>query len=105
MKVWFLVFCCCTTGAVDIRLMDDYSTDSFILSFIRFSCRFGYPRWVLPDEGSQLIKGCKDMEYSFIDVQQNLSIEHGVDFKPCPVGAHNVHGKVERKIKQVKKSL
>ena len=37
------------------------------------------------------------MEYSFIDVQQNLSIEHGVDFKPCPVGAHYVHGKVERK--------
>ena len=104
-KVWFLVFCCCTTGAVDIRLMDDYSTDSFILSFIRFSCRFGYPRWVLPDEGSQLIKGCKDMEYSFIDVQENLSIEHGVDFKPCPVGAHYVHGKVERKIKQIKKSL
>ena len=64
-KVWFLVFCCCTTGAVDVRLMDDYSTDSFILAFIRFSCRYGYPRWVLPDEGSQLVKGCKDMEYSF----------------------------------------
>ena len=96
-KVWVLVFCRCTTGAVDIRLMDDYSTDSFILSFIRFSCRFGYSRWVLPEEGSQLIKGCKDMEYLFIDVQQNLSIEHGIDSKPCPVGAHYVHGKVERK--------
>ena len=85
--------------------MDDYSTDSFILAFIRFSCRYGYPKWVLPDEGSQLVKGCKEMEYSFIDAQQKLSIEYGVEYKPCPVGAHYVHGKVERKIKQIKKSL
>ena len=94
-KVWFIVFCCCTTGAVDVRLMDDYSTDSFILAFIRFSCRYGYPKWVLPDEGSQLV----------IDAQQKLSIEYGVEYKPCPVGEHYVHGKVERKIKQIKKSL
>ena len=29
---------------------------------------------------------------------------YGVDF-PCPVGAYYVHGKVERKIKEVKKSV
>ena len=33
MKVWFLIFCCCTTGqggggGVDIRVLEDYSTDS-----------------------------------------------------------------------------
>ena len=59
-KVWFLIYCCCTTGAVDLRVMDDYSTDSFVQSFIRFSCRFGYPKHVLPDAGSQLGKGCED---------------------------------------------
>ena len=52
-KVWFLVFCCSTTGAVDVRVMEDYSTDAFILAFIRFSCRFGYPKCMLPDEGSR----------------------------------------------------
>ena len=104
-KVWFLIFCCCTTGAVDVRVMDDYSTDAFVEGFIRFSCRFGYPKTVLPDEGSQLVKGCKDMEYSFIDSKQVLHREFGVDFRTCPVGAHYVHGKVERKIQQVKKSL
>ena len=104
-KVWFVVFVCCTTGAVDIRLMEDYTTDSFVLAFIRFSCRFGYPKWVLPDEGSQLVKGCKDMEYSFIDAQHRLSLEYGVEYTACPVGAHYVHGKVERKIQHVKKSL
>ena len=51
-KVWFLMFCCCTTGAIDIRTMEDYSSDSVVMAFIRFSCRYGYPKYVLPDDGS-----------------------------------------------------
>ena len=104
-KVWFLVFCCCSTGAVDIRLLEDYSTDSFVLSFIRFSCHFGYPKYLLPDSGSQLVKGCQDMNYSFSDSKQKLYIEYGTQYVVCPVGAHYTHGKVERKIKQIKKCV
>ena len=59
----------------------------------------------MPDEGSQLIKGCKSMQISFIDIQQQLSREHGVEFKTCPVHVHNVHGKVERKIQHIKNSI
>ena len=98
-KVWFLVFCCCTTGAVDVRVMEDYSTDAFIQAFIRFSCRFGYLKCMLPDEGSQLVKGCQNMTYSFTGSKQRLSVEYGVQYMACPVGAHYVHGKVERKIR------
>ena len=104
-KVWFLIFCCCTTGAIDIEIMEDYSTDAFVLGFIRFSCRFGYPRYLLPDPGSQLIKGCDEMSYSFVDTKQRLFGEFGVDYRPSPVGAHYNHGKVERKIREVKKCV
>ena len=104
-KVWFVIFCCCTTGAIDIRVMEDYSTDAFVQGFIRFSCRAGYPRYLLPDPGSQLVKGCQDMRYSFVDTKQRLFNEHGVDYIPCPVGAHYMHGKVERKIREVRKSV
>ena len=45
------------------------------------------------------------MMYSFVDTQQVLFVEYGVDFVPCPVGAHYMHGKVERKIREVKKSV
>ena len=31
--------------------------------------------------------------------------EHGVEFQVCPVGAHYMHGKVERKIRHVKESF
>ena len=105
LKIWFLIFCCCTTGAISIQAMEDYSTTSFIQGFVRFSCRYGYPRHLLPDSGSQLIKGCEDMQYSYVDSRQVLSVEYGVDFSPCPVGSHYFHGRVERKIREVKKSV
>ena len=105
LKVYFVVFVCTVTGAVDVRVMENYTTESFILAFSRFSCRFGYPKMMMPDEGSQLIKGCQDMILSYTDLCQKLSTEYGVEFKTCPVGAHYVHGKVERKIQQIKKSL
>ena len=98
-KIWFVVFCCITTSAIDIRVMEDYSTESFLLAFTRFSCRVGYPKLLLPDEGSQLVKGCKSMILSFID------LKYGVGFETCPVGDHYMHGKVEQKIQQVKKSI
>ena len=104
-KVWVVVFCCSTVGAIDCKVMEDYSTDSFILAFIRFSCRYGYPKNLHPDYGSQLLKGCRDMVLSYADMKHKLNVEYGVNFEACPVGLHYVHGKVERKIQQIKMSL
>ena len=84
--------------------MEDYSTSSFILAFTRFSCKVGYPKRLLPDAGSQLVKGCKSMKITFSDLQGQLH-EFGVLFEVCPVGSHYMHGKVERKIKHVKESF
>ena len=103
-KIWFVIFCCSTTGAVDLKVMDDYSTPSFVLAFTRFSCKVGYPKKLLPDAGSQLVKGCENMKIVFTDVKSKLS-ELGVEYDLCPVGAHYMHGKVERKIKHVKDSF
>ena len=61
LKIWIVVFVCTVTGAIDCRIMENYDTQSFILAFTRFSCRFGYPKMLMPDEGSQLMRECKDM--------------------------------------------
>ena len=103
-KIWFVVFVCCTTGAVDLKVTEDYTTDAFILAFTRFSCKVGYPRKLLPDAGSQLVKGCSSMKVVFYDVGHRLK-EFGVDYEQCPVGAHYMHGKVERKIRHVRESF
>ena len=100
LKIWFVVFSCCTTGATDCLVMEDYSADAFILAFSRFSCRYGYTKQLLPDEGSQLVKGCNRMVISFSSLQHKLNVEYGVNFKICPVGeggeknpaAKKVHG-------------
>ena len=101
----FTVFCCTVTGAVDCRIMENYSSDAFVLAFIRFVCRFGNPKMVLPDEGSQLVSRCEDMIILTSDVQYKLSGEYGVEFKTCPAGAHYVYGEVEGKIQDIKRSL
>ena len=105
LKIWLVIFCCSVTGAVDSRVMENYTTDSFMSAFVRFACRFGYPKIIMPDEGSQLVKGCQDMILSFSDIWHKMNVEYGVDFKTCPVGAHYVHGKVERKIRDIKLSI
>ena len=103
-KCWFVIFCCAVTGCIDLRVSEDYSTSSFVDAFIRFSCTVGYPRKLLPDAGSQLLKACETMTLTFHDIKNQLCA-FGCDFEPCPVNAHYMHGKVERKIRQVKETF
>lgn len=104
-KIWLVVFCCCTTSSTAIKVMDDYSTPAFIQAFIRFSSDSGFPKVLFCDEGSQLLKGCKDMRLCFKDALNQLQRDIGIEFSSCPVGGHNFHGKVERRIQEINKSL
>ena len=98
-KLWMAVFCCCTTSTVNIKMMEDYSSSAFVRAFIRLSCEVGYPKILLPDEGSQLVSNCQNMHFNFKDSKQQLYLDAQVQFDVCPVG------KVERKIREVKSSL
>ena len=90
---------------LNIKLLKDYSTSGFLLAFTRFACEVGYPKLMMIDEGSQLVKGCESIEFSFRDAQHQLSKESNVEFDCCPVGGHNVNGRVERKIRSIKESI
>ena len=103
-KIWLLVFCCCSTSAVKIKSMDDYTTTSFIQATTRFAADHGFPKRIMCDEGSQLIKGCKEMKLNLLDLQHQLSRSR-VDFQVCPVQGHNMNGKVERKIREINNSI
>ena len=85
--------------------MEDYSTTSFVQAFMRFSTEVGYPKMLLHDEGSQLIKGCESMSFNAHDVKFKLHQDAAVVFTTCPVDGHNVNGKVERKIREIKESI
>ena len=57
------------------------------------------------DGGCQLLKACENMSLDFYDVKYKLNENVKVYFDVCPVGAHNMHGRVERKILEIKKSM
>ena len=104
-KIWLAVFCCCTTSATNIKTMQDYSASAFISSFTRFACQVGFPKRLLADEGGQLIRGCNNVVLNFQNIKFQLHRDHKVEFEVCPVGGHNMHGKVERRIRHIKESL
>ena len=104
-KIWLSVWCCATTSTTSIKTMEDYSTSAFLSAFIRFACDAGYPKTLLVDAGSQVVKGCESMEIQFWDLRFKLHQSKSIDFEVCPVGGHNFNGKVERKIREVKKSI
>lgn len=79
-KIWLIIFCCCSTSAVNIKVMDDYTATSFIQAFTKFSCDHGYPKRLMCDEGSQLVKGCNDMKLNFVDVKSQLFKNVHVEF-------------------------
>ena len=104
-KVWFKIFCCATTGTLAIKLMEDYSSSSFVQAFIRLSCDVGYPKLLLVDGGSQLVSSCENMRLSFTDIKSQLYHDVQTQYEVCPVGGHNMHGRVERKIREVRQSI
>jgi len=61
--------------------MDDYSMTSFILAFTRFSCDHGFPKRLLCDEGSQLVKGCKEMRLDFRNIKSQLMKNQQVELE------------------------
>ena len=104
-KIWFAVFCCVSTSTVGIRVMGDSTTGAFVAAFVRQSCEVGFPKVMLTDLGSQLVSAATTTTFSFSDIKNRLYTERKVELETCPVGGHNMHGKVERKIRHIRESL
>ena len=51
------------------------------------------------------MKACETLRFDYKDIQFRLYKESNVEFDTCPVGGHNMNGLVERKIREVKKSI
>ena len=85
--------------------MEDYSTTAFIQSFVRFSCKIGYPKFLSVDEGSQLVKICESIKLTYTDIKHKLHKDSMEEFDTFPIGGHNHNGKIERRIRQIKESF
>ena len=104
-KIWGCVFVCLATSCCSIQVMEDYSAASFVQGYNRFSCNNGHVRLLLVDEGKNVESGGREMDIDWVDVKYQLHVNKRVTVETCPVGDHHQHGKVERKIQQIKLTL
>ena len=106
-KVWAVVFKDPSSAAVAIYAMQDSTAAAFIQCYNRHSYRYGHPKKLFVDAGSQLLKACRKGEISWTDITTSLTRQSGVgiEHEVCPPNAHYMHGCVERSIKEVKAIL
>ena len=104
-KISLVVFCCMTTSTTSIKILEGYSKIKFAQAFTRFACEVGYPRFMLIDEGSKLVKGCESIRLTFANIRNKLHKDTIVTLDTCHVGEHNYNGKVERRIRHIRESL
>ena len=105
--VWGVIFKDPSSGAIAIYGMPGYSTGAFINCYLRHACRYGHPLKLFIDAGSQLMKACKDLEFSWTDLTTTLNSQFGVGVEHvvCTTGSHAAHGVVERSVLEVKRLL
>jgi hypothetical protein len=71
-KVWVIVFKDTASGTIFVHAMEKCDTEAFIMAYMRFAARFCHLMKLFPDEGSQLLKACKEMEISWMEVSKDL---------------------------------
>ena len=103
--VWGVLFKCPASGAISACAMSKYDTEAFVLAYGRHSYRYGHPVHLYVDQGSQILKACREMELSWADITYTLNAEYGVgvEYTVAPVLGHNQIGIVERSVREVKK--
>ena len=104
-KNWILVGACPTTRALNLQVVDKSDSRGIIEALVRLGCEATWPKLFYCDADSAIIKILKEMEVDIRDVQYRLFTEHGAMFEVCPVGGHNRHGLVERRIATVQSSF
>jgi hypothetical protein len=103
-KAYMLVQVCMTTSAVSINILEDLTTESIILALTRHASKFGWSKYLLPDNASSF-KTLENLSVSFRDLQCKLWTNQRIICDFSTPGSHQEHGKVESRIKIVKDIL
>ena len=110
MKVWILVYSCVATKAVVLLATPGYSTQDFLCKHDEFTARYGQPRTIVSDKGSQLVKSSvkveeKDMPVNSFNWNQVTSKNFNTKWIFLTAGGQHRNGLAESTVKVMKKSL
>ena len=108
-KVWPLVFCCLSTGAVHCELASTYNTDSFLLCYNTYASRRGAPQSVYTDKGSQLQRAATTVTENPVSWDwervERATADSGTTWRFCPASSQWRNGLAENRVKKFKAAL
>lgn len=99
-----LVIVCLLTSATSILVIDGLTTQTVVMALERHASRYGVPAHVFVDSGTQLEK-LRDTHFSLRDVNGYESQGKKFSITVATPKAHEQQGRVESKIKIVRKML
>lgn len=108
-KVYGVLITDLVMRAVHIEVAANYSTDSFLLAFSRFTSIRGWPSVVFSDPGTQLIGAARELKDVWSKIDRSVLVKQGSQsglkwvFGPADSPWHQ--GAVESLVKSVKRSI
>ena len=103
-KVWLLHFTCIVSHFTCVEVLENFSSEAFVLAFARFCAQIATPQTVYLDSDAAEIKGLRDSDFNLGDVKRSLFVHHHCELRLCGTTgqSHARHGLVERRIKSLK---
>ena len=104
-EVYMLVFACCATGTINVQVIEGRKTGFCLDGFNRFFCETAVPKIVFTDEEGGLTRSLAHGEINLVDLSGILSRQKGIEFVTVVPQGHSSHGRIERRIQMLQKSL
>ncbi len=108
-KVWVLVCCCMVTRGINMEILSDLSTESFVTALRHQISRHGVPQLVRLDNLSSHVKMSRQIaalqQQAMEDGWRNGLKEEGIKFSFSRVGTPSTNGVVERCVKTAKMAV
>ena len=114
LKVWGAVFCCMASRAIHTEVVNSLSTESFLMTYLRFTAIRGHPKKVWSDPGTNFIGAKPILQdlYRFLDGQDKAALEetaakNGTSWmwKIHPADSPHRNGAAEAAVRVVKRAL
>ena len=107
-KVWLAIYVCRNTKAVEILVVDGYSTAAFLLKHQEFVARYRNPKEIQTDAGSNLKKAKKLLDEKGESLEldwKEISAGSQTKWTVLPPGAQHRNGLPESMVKMAKKAM
>lgn len=103
-KRWLIVFVCRTYKCVHLEVVNNMSSETFLLAFSCFTARRGVPHSVHSDNSTNFTAADKELQilWSKIDPKETREHFHKVQWTFSPPGAPHTNGLAEIMVKWVK---